>query len=368
MKYTFCFDINSNSAPAIIARRIKKHSSVLEFGTADGVLTKYLNDELGCNIYGVEIEEEFAKAASKYTEMMYIGDIEKYDWLNFYKGFKFDHIIFSDVLEHLYNPEQALKEATNLLKENGTILVSIPNVAHSSIILSLLHDKFEYRETGLLDKTHLRFFTKHSIEEMFEKLSLSIAYSSGVYIPPALTEFDYTYKDVPKCVSDYFKESKYRDVYQYVYEVEKEVVDNPIVEFNPKAFVTINILDDNGQKIYEAFDDKCDSVTPFEFKLNLNESIIARSIHILIRNIPDVNNVEFLKVNESFYSDYNTNIEEYCGDLHVNENGITIYLPFFDDVDIHTIGFRLTNEVVVNNGMCEKKTFLQRILSKFFNS
>lgn len=236
MKYTFSFDINTSSSPAMIARRIKENSLVLEFGTADGVLTKYLKEELNCSVFGIEIDEAFAHAASKYTNMMYVGDIEKYDWIKCYKEYKFDYIIFSDVLEHLHHPSLALQQAMSLLKESGSILVSIPNIAHSSIILSLLHETFEYRDTGLLDKTHLKFFTKSSIDKMFDDLGLSTVYSSGVYIPPQLTEFPHTYKDVPKCISDYIRESRFREVYQFVYEVRKKPVDAPLIDFCPKTF------------------------------------------------------------------------------------------------------------------------------------
>jgi len=79
----------------------------------------------------------------------------------------FDYIIFGDVLEHLRRPDKAIEYCKSLLKNYGCIIASIPNLMHISVMEDLLKGNFTYRETGLLDKTHIHFFTYNEIIRMF---------------------------------------------------------------------------------------------------------------------------------------------------------------------------------------------------------
>lgn len=169
-------DANStNDSHALLVKDIKPETIVLDVGCSSGATGRFLK-ERGCKVYGIEIDEVARSLALKtnaYEEVwnFNIGENTKeyQDFLN--NNITFDYIIFGDVLEHLYDPAFILFETQKKLKINGEILVSIPNIAHVDIILALLKNQFNYSDVGLLDNTHIRFFTKQSFIEMIEDMN-----------------------------------------------------------------------------------------------------------------------------------------------------------------------------------------------------
>jgi 2-polyprenyl-3-methyl-5-hydroxy-6-metoxy-1,4-benzoquinol methylase len=116
-------------------------------------------------VVGIELIEEIAKQGEPYYDRMFIGDVEKME-LPYEKG-HFDCILYPDVLEHLINPWEVLKEHNALVKKGGIIVCSIPNIRHYRVIKRLaFKGEWEYKEDGIMDKTHLRFFTLQSIRKM----------------------------------------------------------------------------------------------------------------------------------------------------------------------------------------------------------
>ncbi len=218
-KYNFDLDLNVRNSLSLIIERIKPNSKVLEFGPANGRMTKYLQQELGCSLYAVELDKEAAKDATRYCEEIIIGNIEDYDWLDLYQNIKFDYIIFADVLEHLYYPQKVLERSKQLLDEQGSILFSIPNIAHNTIIMELLQDRFTYHSVGLLDDTHIRFFTKFSLDELVEKIDMYKTYETAVFLSPEHTEFHKSYEEYPQEISMLLQHRVFGEVYQYVYEL-----------------------------------------------------------------------------------------------------------------------------------------------------
>lgn len=153
--------------------KIRKGSKVLEFGPASGYMTRYLKEQLDCDVTIVELDPQCAESASKYAAECFIGSAEEIGWSEWLGDRQFDAILFCDVLEHLRSPWDTLKWATRHLKEDGSIFCSIPNVAHHTIIAHLLENEFEYFRYGLLDITHIRFFTAHSIKDMLRYCDLA---------------------------------------------------------------------------------------------------------------------------------------------------------------------------------------------------
>lgn len=92
---------------------------------------------------------------------------------------QFDYIILADVIEHLHEPENAVKRLMPYLKKGGAFLCSVPNFMHVSALLPLLQGKLDYQDAGILDRTHIRFFTLNSIAKMFEGCGLGIEALSG---------------------------------------------------------------------------------------------------------------------------------------------------------------------------------------------
>lgn len=166
-------DINDkNNTHSIIAKYIKKNSIVLDVGCGAGYIGKLLKDK-NCKIYGIDLDEEALKIANKigydFVYNFSIMDENNKDYKNFFNmPIKFDYIIFADVLEHIIDPGLIINNFSKKLNTNGEILTSIPNIAHFDIIKGLVNRKFNYNKIGLLDNTHLRFFTKSSFYEMIE--------------------------------------------------------------------------------------------------------------------------------------------------------------------------------------------------------
>ena len=142
--YDFTLDMKTDNSNSLILRNIKPHSLVLEMGPAHGRMTKYLKEQLHCEVYIVEKDEEAGKVASQYATEAIIGDVqgdlEKPWWSANLLDIKFDYIIFADVLEHLHDPKKVLEDAKFLLKDTGSVLLSIPNIAHNAVLIDLLQN------------------------------------------------------------------------------------------------------------------------------------------------------------------------------------------------------------------------------------
>ena len=158
-----------SSSPSQILAMVGTHKRVLEVGCASGTQTRVLKERLHCTVTGLEIDPQAAEMARPFCDRLIVGSIEQLDLAQVLGAQTFDVVMFADVLEHLYDPVQALQKVAPLLAEGGRVLASIPNVAHVSVVVELIRGNFEYRPFGLLDNTHIRFFTKKSIVELFEQ-------------------------------------------------------------------------------------------------------------------------------------------------------------------------------------------------------
>lgn len=269
MKYNFDLDLDTKNSISVIVNRIKKNSIILEFGPANGRLTKYLKEVLNCKVYCVEINPESAFDAAKYSEKMIVDSIENYKWLDEFSEIKFDFIIFADVLEHLYYPEEVLKKSKLLLRSSGSIILSVPNIAHNSIIMNLLNDQFEYMNVGILDNTHIRFFTKYSLDKFIYNAGLNIVYETGIHLNPLNTEFNNDYNNLNMEISDFIRNREYGEIYQFVVELKIETISKPIIDFrknyNSKLYLSDNGIFDENNKLDTNFylDSGC-----IEFTLN----------------------------------------------------------------------------------------------------
>lgn len=173
-------DINletSNNSHAILCKEVKQNSFVLDVGCGQGIIGKILKRELNCRVYGIELDKTAINVANKEKcyKKIYNFDVANRIGNEFElfvaDNLKFDYIIFSDVLEHLINPADALLFFFKSLNEKGKILISLPNISHFDIINGLLNDEFNYSDMGILDNTHLRFFTKYSFAEYIDSIN-----------------------------------------------------------------------------------------------------------------------------------------------------------------------------------------------------
>ncbi|MCI3986671.1 class I SAM-dependent methyltransferase [Bacillus vallismortis] len=195
--------------------------NILEVGCAEGLFGAAVKEKTNCSYYGIESYPPAAEKAAHHIDEVIMGDIETLK-LPFQKN-TFDHIIFGDVLEHLKDPWAVLGNLKPYVKETGSILASIPHIGHISIFESLLSGKWTYTQAGLLDKTHLRFFTLQEMKKMFHETGYNIS-----QIEPIPFTTDYYEKMISKlayvraCMGIHYTdfEEEVR-AYQYVIKAEK---------------------------------------------------------------------------------------------------------------------------------------------------
>ncbi len=167
-------DLDSGSVHADVVGLVGGSKRVLELGTATGYMSRALT-ERGCRVVGVEVDAAMAERAAEFCERMIVGDIESLDFGQALGDERFDAIVAADVLEHLKNPLDALRRLRPFLDAEGCFVISVPNVAHGSVRLALLSGRFDYQDIGLLDATHLRFFTRETLERMLDEAELGLA-------------------------------------------------------------------------------------------------------------------------------------------------------------------------------------------------
>ena len=173
-RYSYSVDLtNPTTSHSLAVLMVAPGSLVLDIGAADGSVARPLV-ERGCRVWAIEADPEAAAKARSVCERVIVGDVEHLDLVEAVEGTRFDVVLLLDVLEHLRDPLAALERARELLAPTGRVIVSIPNVAHGAVRVSLMSGSFNYTETGLLDSSHLRFFDRRSAERLVRSAGLRI--------------------------------------------------------------------------------------------------------------------------------------------------------------------------------------------------
>lgn len=162
----------------LILKFLKPHQKVLDVGCSEGNLGVLIKKKYRSKVYGIEISDRAYRVAKNRLDNVMKIDIEE----NFELVEKdFDVIIFADILEHLREPVKCLLKFKEYIKRDGYFILSIPNVANWIIRIKLLFGNFDYEEAGILDETHLRFFTFKSIKKMLNETGLKIEKVDATY-------------------------------------------------------------------------------------------------------------------------------------------------------------------------------------------
>lgn len=196
---------------------VPEGSKVLDIGCSSGNFGYELIKRKSCVVDGIELDKADAQEAKKKLNKVFVKNIET-DSLSGIDT-DYDVIYFGDVIEHLVDPISTLKRVKALLNNRGSIVFSIPNMGHIGIRLALLVGEFEYTETGLLDKTHLHFYTQTEVIRVFEEAGYKIDNLSFVEkdYPKALLE-DYLKKCGLKANRAFYKKMQATDAsaFQFV--------------------------------------------------------------------------------------------------------------------------------------------------------
>ncbi|MGY4531948.1 2-polyprenyl-3-methyl-5-hydroxy-6-metoxy-1,4-benzoquinol methylase [Pseudomonas sp. TE3786] len=218
-RHTYEYDVDpaSQTAPAHVIRMVGEHKRVLEMGCGPGSITKLLAQQGQCRITGLEVDPEAIKRVTPFCESVISADLNASDWpLLLAQHEKFDVVVAADVLEHLYDPWRTLQRMVPLISADGYLVISLPHAGHAAISGCLYDGDFDYRDWGLLDRTHIRFFGLKNIEALFAQAGLKIIEARYVIKPPEETEFAPVWATLPGSVRKALSSSRHAHVYQVV--------------------------------------------------------------------------------------------------------------------------------------------------------
>lgn len=156
----------------LLQKFVGRSRNVLELGCSTGYISRLLK-QYDCRVVGIEMDRDAAYSASSICDRVLVADLNTDEWMEQVKE-TFDVVLMGDVLEHLVHPDRVLTNVRSVLAPGGEIVVSLPNLVHWSQRLKTLLGQFSYQSTGLLDHTHLRFFTARTARHLIEKSGYSI--------------------------------------------------------------------------------------------------------------------------------------------------------------------------------------------------
>jgi len=152
---------------------------ILDIGCGEGLFASILKQKFNSEVWGIEINNAAARLAERRVDRLLKGDVT--DLIKDLPKRYFDCVVFNDILEHLADPFNLLLKAKDIISEKGVIVCSLPNVRYCHVLKGLIINKqWRYEDCGVLDKTHLRFFTKKSIMQTFRALDYEILTIEGI--------------------------------------------------------------------------------------------------------------------------------------------------------------------------------------------
>jgi len=158
-----------------------RRERVLDVGCGPGYLAEHLATRMECSVVGVEQDATLAAVARRTCAVVHERDLER-DGLRGIPG-KYSAIFFGDVIEHVRNAGQLLTQAAELLEPGGRVIVSTPNFVHVKNRIRVLFGSFEYRDAGLLDRTHVHFYTRKTLFQLLAQCGYGVTrvdYTTGV--------------------------------------------------------------------------------------------------------------------------------------------------------------------------------------------
>jgi 2-polyprenyl-3-methyl-5-hydroxy-6-metoxy-1,4-benzoquinol methylase len=173
---------STHSSHEFAKRAVGRDQQVLDLGCGEGFFAEKLQ-QMGNHVTGIDALPSAARRPffDKYIQ----ADLENgFDMARAeLRGKTFDKVLLMDVLEHLREPERLLRECQGLLKPTGRLIVSVPNVANITVRVMLLFGQFRHAERGILDKTHLHFFTRRTARKMLESNGYRVVTQKMTIIP-----------------------------------------------------------------------------------------------------------------------------------------------------------------------------------------
>lgn len=200
----------------VVASLVQPGDSVLDLGVGSGALGHYLSSQKISLVDGITLNPEEASLAAKSYRDVFVADLDTAQLSAFFRDRQYDCIVCADVFEHLKQPDKLLAQLPHFLKPGGRLISSVPNAAYTGLVTELMLGEFRYREEGLLDQTHLRFFTLKSLQRWLVQHGWQILETHRVYRPLGESEFRARIDTIAPAVARYLMAQPEGLVYQYV--------------------------------------------------------------------------------------------------------------------------------------------------------
>ncbi len=251
-KYDIKFKLDEPNSYCKIDKRIAKGSLVLDVGPGVGYFAEHLKHNKNCRVEGIEYDPELVKILNQKLDKIYYQNLNNIqEWINLIPEDCYDYITLMNVLEHVYDPFKVLNFLRTKLKKTGKFLVAIPNVAHASLLIELLTNSFTYTDIGLLDSTHLRWYTPYSFKYMLDVFKFNLTYYDSTYMVPSYSELGKDYD----CLEPIAREAVINKTDSHTFE--------GIYEFYPSEnqeyFISESLFD-----IFPTYNGTYDSITVFD--------------------------------------------------------------------------------------------------------
>ena len=281
-KYDYGYELVDGSTNSWAFNCIPNNAVVLELGPSNGNLIYHLTTQKNCIADIVELDEESGREAAQYARTACIGmeegNLEKEEWYKRLNKNQYDYIIILDVLEHIRNPREVLMHLSSLLKKEGKLLLSVPNIAHNSVLINLLQNKLEYTSVGLLDDTHVHFYTYDSILQLLEEAGLNVECCEVKQVAVNNNEIDAVYGFLPREVEAYLKTRNQGTAYQFLLTIiapSENTEDKPALSYKKDTMYEIAAFDENGSLLIEQ------KINPLE-KVQLEIPVVSSEAKIRI--------------------------------------------------------------------------------------
>nr|WP_297425908.1 class I SAM-dependent methyltransferase [uncultured Actinotalea sp.] len=214
--YDATFDVEAdNNSHALMVHLVGADRRVLDVGCATGYLGAALK-ERGCTVSGVEIDPEAAVRAREVLDEVVVADLASVRLTEHFEPGSFDVVVLGDVLEHLTDPLRLLRDARDVLVPGGSVVISLPNVSHADVRLALLQGRWRYGDRGLLDRTHVVFFTVDSLLRLLAAAGLVAVDLRRTTTPPLTTEVEVDPGSLPEGVLEWVSAQPEATTYQFV--------------------------------------------------------------------------------------------------------------------------------------------------------
>lgn len=215
-----------------LAARVPEGATVMDLGVGSGELGAYLVREKQCTVDGIEMSAEHIARAEPHYRQLREADLEDPDALAGFTPASYDCVVFADVLEHVRDRDAVLTRAAALLKPGGELLLSVPNIGYAGVVLDLLEGRFDYRDEGILDDTHLRFYTRDSLCRFLEGLDFQVVEIDTVVRPLHATEFkQFAPELLPASLVNTLLQREDALAYQYILRV--QAGPGPVHDYQP---------------------------------------------------------------------------------------------------------------------------------------